>query len=60
MKKLFQTFGCVNNRPIMDSYDGIYCNWCWGGSYDGYYHRGQFNPGSFDFTNKQKMMFPSI
>lgn len=50
----------VNNSTHIITTDGIYCNWGWGGSYDGYYFKDDFTPGSFDFTENQIMMFPSI
>lgn len=44
-------------NPITE--EGIYCNWGWGGKYDGYYFPANFKPSSYDFSNNIKMLIPN-
>ncbi len=44
---------------IIDGYNtsgDYHINWGWGGSYDGYYKLGAFNPGSDKFNSSQQML----
>lgn len=34
-----------------------YCNWGWGGLYDGFYGMGRFNPGGSDYSSSKRMIY---
>lgn len=44
-------------RENVSYFESVYCNWGWGGSYDGYFSYDKFRPGDKAFTERKKMLY---
>ena len=50
-------FPAITHRDNTAYIYANYCNWGWGGSYDGYYGMDRYTPNGYNFSSNQKMIY---